>query len=132
MERWNARNAGYVAEHYISRTFLLIHHFYFCTQGRIGKYYAVEDMLTTDPSEKYGTITMQEHYNKIAAEGQDKFTPVRATALIGRWIESFPLIAAAHVPLFGYLTNPKAVQTMGGTSGLDLGFILASTHNLVI
>jgi len=89
-------------------------------------------MLTTDPSEKYGTITMQEHYNKIAAEGQDKFTPVRATALIGRWIESFPLIAAAHVPLFGYLTNPKAVQTMGGTSGLDLGFILASTHNLVI
>ena len=69
---------------------------------------------------------------KIAAEGQDKFTPVRATALIGRWIESFPLIAAAHVLLFGYLTNPKAVQTMGGTSGLDLGFILASTHNLVI
>lgn len=44
--------------------------------GRIGKYYAVEDMLTTDPSEKYGNILMQDHYDKIAAEGQDKFTPV--------------------------------------------------------
>lgn len=44
--------------------------------GRIGKYYAVEDMLTTEPSEKYGTITMQEHYNRIAANGQDPFTPV--------------------------------------------------------
>ena len=44
--------------------------------ARIGKYYAVEDMLTTDPSEKYGKIHMQEHYDKIAAEGQDKFTPV--------------------------------------------------------
>ena len=82
-------------------------------------------MLTTDPSEKYGTITMQEHYNKIAAEGQDKFTPVRATAVIGSWLESFPLIAAAHIPLFGYLSNPKAVQTMAETSGLDLGFSLA-------
>ena len=44
--------------------------------GRIGKYYAVEDMLTTDPSEKYGKITMQDHYNRIAAAGQDPFTPV--------------------------------------------------------
>jgi divinyl chlorophyllide a 8-vinyl-reductase len=44
--------------------------------GRIGKYYAVEDMLTTDPKEKYGKITMQDHYNEIAAKGQDPFTPV--------------------------------------------------------
>lgn len=44
--------------------------------GRIGKYYAVENMLTTDPEEKYGTITMQDHYNSIAAKGQDPFTPV--------------------------------------------------------
>jgi divinyl chlorophyllide a 8-vinyl-reductase len=43
----------------------------FAETGRIGKYYAVEDMLTTDPEEKYGTITLQEHYNRIAAEGQD-------------------------------------------------------------
>mmetsp|Transcript_27695 Transcript_27695/g.39115 ORF Transcript_27695/g.39115 Transcript_27695/m.39115 type:complete len:359 (+) Transcript_27695:3-1079(+) len=39
--------------------------------GRIGKYYAVEDMLTTDPKEKFGTITLQEHYDKIAVEGQE-------------------------------------------------------------
>jgi divinyl chlorophyllide a 8-vinyl-reductase len=39
--------------------------------GRIGKYYAVEDMLTTDPKEKYGTMTLQEHYNRIAVEGND-------------------------------------------------------------
>jgi len=39
--------------------------------GRIGKYYAVEDMLTTDPSEKFGTMTLKEHYDKIAVEGQE-------------------------------------------------------------
>jgi divinyl chlorophyllide a 8-vinyl-reductase len=39
--------------------------------GRIGKYYAVEDMLTTDPEEKFGTITLQEHYDRIAVEGQE-------------------------------------------------------------
>ena len=39
--------------------------------GRIGKYYAVEDMLTTDPSEKFGTVTLQQHYNKIAVDGQE-------------------------------------------------------------
>jgi divinyl chlorophyllide a 8-vinyl-reductase len=44
--------------------------------ARIGRYYAVEDMLTTDPAEKYGRITVQDHYNKIAAAGQDPFTPV--------------------------------------------------------
>jgi len=44
--------------------------------ARIGKYYAVEDMLTTDPEEKYGTITMRDHYNKIANQGQDPFTPM--------------------------------------------------------
>jgi hypothetical protein len=36
-----------------------------------GKYYAVEDMLTTDPSEKFGKITLQEHYDRIAVEGQE-------------------------------------------------------------
>ena len=28
--------------------------------GRIGRYYAVEDMLTTEASEKYGRITLRE------------------------------------------------------------------------
>ena len=39
--------------------------------GRIGKYYAVEDMLTTDPQQKFGTMTLMEHYKKIAVEGQE-------------------------------------------------------------
>jgi divinyl chlorophyllide a 8-vinyl-reductase len=50
--------------------------------GRIGKYYAVEEMLTTDPSEKYGKITLQQHFNRIAVEGQefDKYTTMFASA----------------------------------------------------
>lgn len=50
--------------------------------GRIGKYYAVEDMLTTEPDEKCGTITLQEHYNRIAVEGQeyDPYTTMFAKA----------------------------------------------------
>jgi len=50
--------------------------------GRIGKYYAVEDMLTTDPNEKFGTITLQEHYDRIAVEGQeyDPYTTMFAKA----------------------------------------------------
>jgi divinyl chlorophyllide a 8-vinyl-reductase len=39
--------------------------------GRIGKYYAVEDMVTTVPEEMYGTISLQEHFDRIAAEGQE-------------------------------------------------------------
>jgi divinyl chlorophyllide a 8-vinyl-reductase len=53
--------------------------------GRIGKYYAVEEMLTTDPLEKYGKITLQQHYNRIAVEGQefDKYTNSFARARVG-------------------------------------------------
>lgn len=39
--------------------------------GRIGKYYAVEDMLTTAPMEKYGRTTLRQHYERIKVEGQD-------------------------------------------------------------
>lgn len=39
--------------------------------GRIGKYYAVEDMLTTEPSEKYGSTTLRQHYENIAKNGQE-------------------------------------------------------------
>ena len=39
--------------------------------GRIGKYYAVEDMLTTEPEQKFGTVTLKEHYARIAVEGQE-------------------------------------------------------------
>ena len=39
--------------------------------GRIGKYYAVEDMLTTEPAEKFGKVTLRQHYERIAVEGQE-------------------------------------------------------------
>eukprot|EP01036_Dinobryon_divergens_P026203 gene26203-34824_t len=39
--------------------------------GRIGKYYAVEDMLTTEPAEKFGSRTLKQHYTRISVEGQD-------------------------------------------------------------
>lgn len=57
--------------------------------ARIGKYYAVEDMLTTNPEEKYGTITLQEHYNRIAVEGQeyDPYTTMFARARVGKFGE---------------------------------------------
>ena len=50
--------------------------------GRIGKYYAVESMLTTDPEEKYGSTSLQEYYNRIAVEGQeyDPYTTMFARA----------------------------------------------------
>jgi divinyl chlorophyllide a 8-vinyl-reductase len=46
--------------------------------GRIGRYYAVEDMLTTDPADKYGRTTLRQHYERIAVEGQeyDPYTSV--------------------------------------------------------
>lgn len=44
--------------------------------AKIGKYYAVEDMLTTKEEEKFGTITMMDHFENIARDGQDPFTPV--------------------------------------------------------
>jgi len=46
--------------------------------GRIGRYYALEDMLTTDSGDKYGTTTLREHYERISKEGQeyDPYTSV--------------------------------------------------------
>mmetsp|Transcript_8282 Transcript_8282/g.34109 ORF Transcript_8282/g.34109 Transcript_8282/m.34109 type:complete len:125 (+) Transcript_8282:1047-1421(+) len=46
--------------------------------ARIGRYYAVEDMLTTRDSEKYGTVTLLEHYERVARDGQeyDPYTTV--------------------------------------------------------
>jgi divinyl chlorophyllide a 8-vinyl-reductase len=48
--------------------------------GRIGRYYmyAVEDMLTTEPGDKYGATTLRAHYERVAREGQeyDPYTSV--------------------------------------------------------
>ncbi|CAM9582681.1 unnamed protein product [Discosporangium mesarthrocarpum] len=50
--------------------------------ARIGKYYAVEDMLTTAPEEKFGTTTLKQHYERIAVEGNE-YDPY-TTLLAGR------------------------------------------------
>jgi len=39
--------------------------------ARIGKYYAVEDMLTTAASEKFGQITLRDHFERVARDGQE-------------------------------------------------------------
>lgn len=46
--------------------------------GRIGRYYAVEDMLTTAPEEKYGNMTLYDHYKSVLINGQqyDPYTTV--------------------------------------------------------
>jgi divinyl chlorophyllide a 8-vinyl-reductase len=69
--------------------------------GRIGKYYAVEDMLTTKPEEKYGTITLQDHYNRIAVEGQeyDPYTTMFARARMGEFGEKSVLLEEEPVPV---------------------------------
>lgn len=57
---------------------LTILHMFFnvIQQQKCIEYYAVEDMLTTDEEEKFGSISMMDHFQKIAREGQDPFTPV--------------------------------------------------------
>ncbi|CAB9497612.1 Divinyl chlorophyllide a 8-vinyl-reductase, chloroplastic [Seminavis robusta] len=52
--------------------------------GRIGNYYAVEDMLTTEPAEQYGTITLGEHYSRLVAQGRPDYDPYADDALITR------------------------------------------------
>ncbi|CAM9278284.1 unnamed protein product [Phaeothamnion confervicola] len=39
--------------------------------ARIVRYYALEDMLTTRPEEKFGVITLKDHFEEIAREGQE-------------------------------------------------------------
>lgn len=100
--------------------------------ARIGKYYAVEDMLTTDPEEKYGKITMQDHYNSIAQKGQDPFTPVRATAVIGRVIESLPAFIVG-LPLTWALIHPRAMEMGLGPAASEFGtMVVASLTGRVI
>jgi len=55
--------------------------------GRIGKYYAVEDMLTTKPEEKYGKMSLQDHFNRVAKEGQeyDPYTTMFARMRVGKF-----------------------------------------------
>ena len=43
--------------------------------GRIGKYYATEDMVTTIAQEKYGEVTMRDHYIKAIQNAGGEYDP---------------------------------------------------------
>eukprot|EP00580_Thalassiosira_gravida_P016502 CAMPEP_0201657578 /NCGR_PEP_ID=MMETSP0494-20130426/777_1 /ASSEMBLY_ACC=CAM_ASM_000839 /TAXON_ID=420259 /ORGANISM="Thalassiosira gravida, Strain GMp14c1" /LENGTH=511 /DNA_ID=CAMNT_0048134445 /DNA_START=260 /DNA_END=1795 /DNA_ORIENTATION=+ len=84
--------------------------------SKIGKYYAVEDMLTIEEEEKFGKITMMDHFEKIANEGQDPFTPVRATAVISKTLEALPAVSIS-VPLgWGLLSNTNLLENVMTTT----------------
>eukprot|EP00978_Attheya_sp_CCMP212_P041173 scaffold232623_cov31-Attheya_sp.AAC.1 len=90
--------------------------------ARIGKYYAVEDMLTTKEAENFGAVSMQEHYNTIASKGQDPFTPVRATAVIARAFEAVPIMLLSVVlGLAG--THPRELETIVDLGQMDFSLI---------
>lgn len=97
--------------------------------SKIGKYYAVEDMLTTKDEEKFGSISMMDHFEKIAREGQDPFTPVRATAIIAKTLEALPVVSVS-VPLgLGLLSKPNLLENVMGSSPLDNVPILVAALN---
>jgi len=98
--------------------------------SKIGKYYAVEDMLTTEDEEKFGSISMMDHFEKIAREGQDPFTPVRATAYISKTLEALPVVSIS-VPLwFGLLSKPGLIENLMSSRPLaEVPVILISGLN---
>mmetsp|Transcript_19617 Transcript_19617/g.27219 ORF Transcript_19617/g.27219 Transcript_19617/m.27219 type:complete len:274 (+) Transcript_19617:24-845(+) len=59
--------------------------------ARIGKYYAVQDMLTTDPKEQFGTDTLKDHYRKCVKEGQAEDDSVESVSemVLGLMGQSF-------------------------------------------
>ena len=61
----------------------------------IGRYYAVVDMLTTDPKEKYGKTTLREHYQRVATEGQEQ---VAATGFISQDVSAVRPENTASLP----------------------------------
>ena len=67
--------------------------------GRIGKYYAVEDMLTTDPSEKYGTISLRDHYSRLVAEGRPEDDPCTLDCCVLCFIVTCDCIEVVHLSL---------------------------------
>jgi divinyl chlorophyllide a 8-vinyl-reductase len=94
--------------------------------AKIGKYYAVEDMLTTEEEEKFGSIKMMDHFEKIARDGQDPFTPVRATAVISKTMEALPAISVGIPVGFGLLSKPGLVENVVASSPLsDVPLLIA-------
>lgn len=95
--------------------------------SKIGKYYAVEDMLTTKDEEKFGRISMMDHFEKIAREGQDPFTPVRATAFISKTLEALPALSISLPLGFGLLSKANVVENAMASNPLaDLPILVAA------
>lgn len=101
--------------------------------AKIGKYYAVEDMLTTDEEEKFGSISMMDHFEKIGAEGQDPFTPVRATSLISKVLEALPVISVS-IPLgFGLLFKTDLLdKVMTSNSWATMPMLVTGLNDHII
>lgn len=95
--------------------------------AKIGKYYAVEDMLTVDSQEKYGTSAMQSYLDKIAAGGQDPFTPVRATAYISRTLEALPALPLSILLGYGLMANAGEVGAFSGDGLIQHFQLLAAS-----
>ena len=80
----------------------------------IGKYYAVEDMLTTNPVEKFGQVTLKqvrtilihisEHYFKVITDIVD-FT-------ICMLLSFLPSQMAGHIKMFSYLFTVYTISTI--------------------
>ena len=85
--------------------------------------------MTTAEDEKFGTITMKNHFDRLAREGQDPFTPVRATGLISKAMELRPLTLVS-IPLgFGFMTRPELALSIAKSSSLVLaGLSDGSVH----
>lgn len=81
--------------------------------ARIGKYYAVEDMVTTLPDEKYGTITLKEHYENIVHQGQE-YDPYIQNVAISNLA---PKVVQALITAVVVLVGTSLLQRPGGLSG---------------
>ena len=90
--------------------------------GRIGKYYAVEDMVTTSPQEKYGRITLQEHYNRIAVEGND-YDPYTTMFARARGID----VTAIQKDMKQQQQEPNDNDANNNNSGVGGGDITTTT-----
>ncbi len=110
--------------------------------AKIGKYYAVEDMLTTEEEEQFGSISMMDHFERIAREGQDPFTPVYVSILSGlgsqflfcnvcsRSLGNHPL--SISFPRRATAVISKTLEALPAISiSVPLGFGLLSKQELV-
>jgi divinyl chlorophyllide a 8-vinyl-reductase len=81
--------------------------------ARIGKYYAVEDMLTTEPDQKFGTITLKQHYERIAREGQGETVLCCAVIIAFKFV-----LALSYRTLYSALVTVVGIGLSGSIAVL--------------